>query len=197
MIERGEHDQSNGYDAIAGEFLRLREPSGVGESVVRDWARRLPTSASVLDLGCGSGVPISQCLVDEGFDVSGIDASPRMVEEYRRRFPHARVACESVEQSTFFDLTFDGVVAWGLVFLLPADAQIELIHKLGTVVNTGGRVLFTAPSPPCSWADAQTGRLSLSLGAGMYKDCLRSAGLSLVNEIEDSGQNHYYDSVKL
>jgi 2-polyprenyl-3-methyl-5-hydroxy-6-metoxy-1,4-benzoquinol methylase len=197
MIEGSEHDLSNGFDAIAEEFIKARQSSRVGESEVRAWARQLPSSATVLDLGCGNGVPVSQCLVEEGLEVYGIDASPRMVHEYRRRFPRSRVACEAVEKSSFFDLTFDGVVAWGLLFLLPADEQIELIHKMGAIVKTSGRVLFTSPSQVCSWADVQTGRLSLSLGSAMYIDVLRSAGLALANELSDSGQNHYYDAVKL
>ena len=196
MIEDREHDRSNGYDAIADEFIRVRS-SSVGESIIRAWAHQLPSSATVLDLGCGNGVPVTQSLIDEGIEVFGIDASPRMVEEYRKRFPSSRVACESVEDSSFFGRTFDGVVAWGLVFLLPADAQVALIQKMGAIVNLGGRALFTAPSQECSWTDALTGLPSRSLGAATYRATLRAAGLSLMNELEDSGQNHYYDSVKL
>ena len=197
MIEGEEQDQSNGYDAVADEFIRARLSGNVGELEVRTWSRQLPPSGSVLDLGCGNGVPVSQCLIEEGFEVFGIDASPRMVEEYRQRFPHSRIACENALSSSFFDRTFDGVVAWGLLFLLPADAQVELIHKMGAIVKSGGRVLFTAPSQVCTWADAQTGLLSLSLGAVTYRDVLRAAGLALVHELADAGENHYYDSVKL
>ena len=40
--------------------------------------------AVVLDAGCGSGAQ-AQCLLDQGAEVTGIDVSPRMVEEAGRR----------------------------------------------------------------------------------------------------------------
>jgi 2-polyprenyl-3-methyl-5-hydroxy-6-metoxy-1,4-benzoquinol methylase len=40
--------------------------------------------AIVLDAGCGSGAQ-AQWLLDQGAEVIGIDLSPRMVEEARRR----------------------------------------------------------------------------------------------------------------
>jgi len=196
MLEGLARDPSNGYDAIADDFIRSRRSGGIGASTVRDWARQLPTSGAVLDIGCGHGVPISECLFEEGLELFAVDASPRMVDAYRSRFPQARVACESVEESPFFSRTFDGVVAWGLIFLLPADSQIALIHKMGAAASPGGRVLFTSPRQVCTWADLKTDRPSISLGADVYRATLRAAGLSIVNELEDEGNNYYYDSVK-
>ena len=41
-----------------------------------------------------------------------------------------------------------------------------------------------------------TGLESRSLGAEEYKTQLHSLGLSLLNEHEDEGQNHYYEAIK-
>jgi len=49
---------------------------------VRDWARTLPRGAAVIDLGCGSGLPITKVLVSEDLNVYAIDASPSLVEAY-------------------------------------------------------------------------------------------------------------------
>jgi 2-polyprenyl-3-methyl-5-hydroxy-6-metoxy-1,4-benzoquinol methylase len=40
--------------------------------------------AVVLDAGCGSGAQ-AQWLIDQGAEVIGVDLSPRMIEEARRR----------------------------------------------------------------------------------------------------------------
>src|SRR5262245_24404339 len=130
-----ENDASNGWEAAAGKFMAAREQSRIGVAVVRTWARHLPSGASILDVGCGSGVPISQALMDDGFVVYGVDASPTLVAAFHGRFPQATVACEPAERSRFFDRRFDGVIAVGLLFLLPADVQHALILRMGAALN--------------------------------------------------------------
>lgn len=124
-----------------------------------------------------------------------------------RRIPHARgsfppelskcpVACEAVEESSFFHRQFDAVIASGLLFLLPLHVQEAVIHKVGQALNTPGRFLFTAPGVKADWVDILTGRDSTSPGAETYRAWLTASGLFLQAEFEDDGQNHYYDVVK-
>jgi 2-polyprenyl-3-methyl-5-hydroxy-6-metoxy-1,4-benzoquinol methylase len=194
-------DRSNGYEGVAVEFLagRGRAPStAVGVGAVRDWARTLPPGATVLDVGCGSGLPITKVLVDEGLNVYAIDASPTLVQAFRNNFPDIPVACEAVEDSLFFGRMFDGVIAWGLIFLLDAEEQRRLIQRVAATLVPGGRLLFTssAGTEPLVWNDAMTGLESRSLGAAEYRSELSSVGLSVIQEYEDEGQSHYYDTCK-
>jgi cyclopropane fatty-acyl-phospholipid synthase-like methyltransferase len=156
----------------------------------------LSGGATVLDLGCGTGIPISQALIEDGFNVYGVDASPKMVAAFRASFPTVPVACAAVEDSDFFGRTFDGVVAWGLFFLLDVDVQRRLIAKIASVLRRGGRLLFTAPSQSCSWSDALTGRTSISLGYEAYRKALEAEGMLLVGTWLDEGENHYYFAQK-
>jgi SAM-dependent methyltransferase len=191
-----EKDPSNGYEAVASEFVERREQSNIGVATVRMWARSLPSGASILDLGCGHGVPISMALMNDGFVIYGVDASPSLTAAFRHRFTHAHVACEAVEDSPFFGRTFDGIVAVGLMFLLPAEVQRDLIRKVALALNSGGRFLFTCPAQACTWTDVLTGRQSLSLGAEEYKAVLSVVGLTRVAEYVDEGDNHYYGACK-
>ncbi|HMI63810.1 MAG TPA: class I SAM-dependent methyltransferase, partial [Puia sp.] len=47
------------------------------------------------------------------------------------------VACESVERSSFFNRSFDGVIAVGLMFLLSEETQRTLIPKMAAALNPG------------------------------------------------------------
>ena len=191
-------DKSNGYEEIASIFIsgRGRNQGGIGASVVSDWSQMLPDGATVLDLGCGTGVPISLALIQRGFNVFGVDASSTMVKAFQARFPAVPVQCAAVEDSDFFGRTFDAVVAWGLFFLLDAGIQRRLVAKVAAVLPSGGRLLFTAPSQSCSWADAMTGRASNSLGHEAYRNALEAEGMSLVGTRRDEGGNHYYFTQK-
>ena len=101
--------------------------------------------SAILDLARGHGVPISQTLIEEGFTVFSVDASRTLIEAFRKRFHNAFVECAGVEDSEFFQRTFDGVVACGLMFLMPEDTQSLVIHKVARALNPNGRFLFTFP----------------------------------------------------
>lgn len=185
---------SNGYEAIALEYISAR--SRIGVEVVRKWARSIPKESAVLDLGCGNGVPITQTLIEERLHVYGVDASPRMIAAFQFQFPNVAVECITVEKSDFFHRSFDAVIAWGLMFLLTPESQRVLVRKVSRALVTGGRFLFTAPKSACEWLDMLTGLKSVSLGEAEYCRILNAEGLIVTSQEEDDGGNHYYFAEK-
>ena len=193
---QGTVDRANGYEREAAEFMARRTDSRIGVAEVRRWARGLPPGAVVLDLGCGHGVPMSQALMDEGCAVWGVDASPTLVTAFRARFPGVEVECGRVEDSLLFSRTFDGVLAWGLMFLLEPETQSLVLERAAAALDAGGQMLFTAPAQLCEWVDVLTGRRSASLGAEAYIRILAGAGMDLLEQYEDEGENHYFLAAK-
>ena len=190
-------DGSSGYEAvatiyIAGRGTRSRVGDSIGAAVVKAWADAFPPGATVLDLGSGPGEPSTRILQAAGLTTYAVDASPTMVAAFRERFPGVPVERNTVQASEFFNRTFTGVLAWGLVFLLDPAAQALVIEKVARALEPQGRFLFTAPRQPLEWLDAMTGRRSQSLGAHTYERLLRDAGLTWVAAAEDEGENHYY-----
>lgn len=186
-------DRANGYESVAAQYIAGRGTGGtIGVRQVRDWAATLVPGGTVLDVGCGPGYPITQVLVDAGFHVYGVDASPSMVAAFSARFPEVDVVCEPVETSTFFGRTFDGVIAWGLLFLLRPAVQERVIRKVARALAPNGRFVFTAPRQAAEWNDAMTGLPSVSLGADRYQHVVHAAGLTLIGEAEDEGESHYF-----
>jgi SAM-dependent methyltransferase len=198
MRDERQSDQdepSQGYEVRADEFA-ARRSSHIGVPQVTAWASTLPQGAAVLDLGCGTGVPISETLIQAGCSMYAIDASPRMVAAFQARFPDVPAVCEPIEQSAMFGRTFDGAIAWGVMFLLAENIQAEIIRRVSRALRTGGSFLFTAPFQTCTWTDSLTGRPSVSLGAETYRHLLTAAGLTVVREYQDDGGNYYYESRK-
>ena len=190
-------DGSNGYEGIAdlyiaGRGTRARVGDSVGAAVVKAWAEAFPAGATVLDLGSGPGEPSTRILQEAGLTTYAVDASPTMVAAFRERFPGVPIERNTVQASEFFNRTFSGVLAWGLLFLLEPAAQALVIEKVARALEPRGRFLFTAPRLPLEWLDAMTGRRSQSLGEHAYEQLLRDAGLRWVAAAEDEGENHYY-----
>jgi SAM-dependent methyltransferase len=191
------NDGSNGYEGIASIYIagrgtRPRVGDAVGAAVVRAWAQAFPSGSTVLDLGAGPGEPGTRILQEAGLATYAVDASSTMVAAFRVRFPAVPIEHNTVEASAFFDRTFDGVLAWGLLFLLPPKAQALVLEKVARALKPGGRFLFTAPKEPLDWLDGMTELPSRSLGAPTYERLLRDAGLAWVGDAYDEGENYYY-----
>src|SRR3989440_9838904 len=161
-------DRSNGYEAVSEEFLERRGSSftrstAIGAKEVRKWARTLPRSSSVIDMGCGPGFPITAVLVEEGLQVFGVDAAPSFVAAFQRNLPGIPIVCESVLESRLFDRAFDAVLSIGLMFLFKAEEQDRLIQRFAKILVPGGRLLFTSTAKRAGWNHGLTGLQSVSL----------------------------------
>jgi 2-polyprenyl-3-methyl-5-hydroxy-6-metoxy-1,4-benzoquinol methylase len=198
MASVSTNDKSNGYEEMeemAEHFMASRNPN-IGVANIRSWSRARSTGSSVLDLGCGNGIPISKVLIEEGLDVYGVDASEKMICAFCSEFPHAHAVCAAVEDSDLYQREFDAVLAWGLFFLLAPELQRHVMRKVAKALKPQGKFLFTAPTQVLTWKDALTGRESFSLGRDGYLQLLKENGLVLNGEQTDEGDNHYYLSSK-
>jgi cyclopropane fatty-acyl-phospholipid synthase-like methyltransferase len=120
-------------------------------SIERQWldrfVRLLPPGATVLDLGCGSGVPVARHLIERGLHVTGVDSSPTLISLCRSRF---RDRDWLVADMRTLDLgkTFDGLVAWDSFFhLSPAD-QRSMFSVFRKHAGPGSALLFTSGHAP-------------------------------------------------
>ena len=191
-------DKSNGYERVASLFLKGRgiATDGIGKTAVKNWVQTLQPGSVILDIGCGTGIPVSKVLVDAGMTVYGIDASPTLAGTFHRNFPDLPIACEAAEESAFFGRQFDGIISIGLMFLLPAETQMLLIGKAAAALKPGGKFLFTATHDPHTWIDIMTDMPSISLGAERYRHLLAASGLTVIEEFTDEGENYYFNTLR-
>lgn len=181
------------YDQIAEWYTTVRNPE-VGVSDVAAFARELPRHAKVLDLGCGDGIPISRRLAQEGFQLLGLDSSPEMMVRYRVNFPGGSTQCKRIEEAHFAATSFDGVVAWGVVFHLAEAEQITLLRQVSDWLKPGGRFMFTSGGT----AGVSEGEMNgvafryTSLGANAYRRLLEQVGMCVENDYSDAWDNYVY-----
>lgn len=185
------------YNQIAAWYVATRNPT-VGVPDLAAFARRLPPRARVLDLGCGAGIPISQFLTREGFDVVALDSSPEMIARYRANFPDVPVRCERVEEADFPAASFEAVVAWGVLFHLSEAGQRTVMEKVADWLRPGGWFLFTSGDAEDTTESEMNGVTFqyVSLGMSGYRDVLEKAGLRLDASYHDEWDNYVYVAEK-
>jgi len=97
----------------------------------------LPKGAYILDLGSGTGKPYVKLLVERGFNVLGIDISPRMVELARKYVPQAEFVELSITDIEYEDL-FDGVFSSYTMLLLNPPLFEDVAKRIVRSLKKGG-----------------------------------------------------------
>jgi SAM-dependent methyltransferase len=103
----------------------------------------LPPRPSVLDIGCGSGEPMSRYLIDRGSDVTGVDSAPEMIAMCRDRYP--RQTWRVADMRTLsLDHTFGGILAWDSFFHLRHDDQRRMFPVFRAHAAPLAALMFTS-----------------------------------------------------
>ena len=92
----------------------------------RPWHDRfvalLPHGSSVLDLGCGPGVPVARHMAAQGLKITGVDSSPTFIALCRERLPdHDWILADM--RTLSLGRKFNGILAWDSFFHLKPDDQ--------------------------------------------------------------------------
>src|SRR5712692_8745566 len=77
-----------GYEQAAERYLAQRDRFA-STPYLDLLAARLQPGATILDVGCGAGMPIDRYLLERGFRVTGLDISEKQIELARRHVPRA------------------------------------------------------------------------------------------------------------
>jgi SAM-dependent methyltransferase len=124
-IDRGRSLQERGW---LDRFLSQVRPEG-----------------TVLDVGCGMGEPMARYIIQRGFDVVGMDASPSLIGLCRARFPDSEWLVADMRE---LDLgrRFDGVLAWDSFFHLGMEDQRGMFPRFAAHAQSGAPLMFTTGS---------------------------------------------------
>jgi SAM-dependent methyltransferase len=102
----------------------------------------LEPQARVLDLGCGTGTPIAEHLVEKGFRVVGVDQSEKMLEIARLAVPEAEFVHRDMIDVELAD-GFGAAIAWDSIFHVERKHHSDIFHKLAQSLEHGGRLLLS------------------------------------------------------
>lgn len=129
-----------GYDRCVAAYREARshEPGPELEILTR----QLEDGASILDIGCGTGIPYTRALAQQ-FNVTGVDSSNEMIKQARANVPKESFIHGDVMSVEFPSLSFNGAVAFYSVFHIPREEHPELFRRVYDWPQAGGYLLCT------------------------------------------------------
>ncbi|KAJ7634494.1 S-adenosyl-L-methionine-dependent methyltransferase [Roridomyces roridus] len=131
-LENPKSHVEQGYDLVADKYLAWSgpRPTTTRMNYIADLVTKLPPGASVLELGCGAGVPATQTLISHGLAVTGNDISASQIELARQHIPSATLIHGDMLTLSFEPETFDAVLGFYSIFHLPKEEQALMIEKI-------------------------------------------------------------------
>jgi SAM-dependent methyltransferase len=182
------------YERHAHDFATDRGRALAGEEDwLRQFTRLLPPTATILDIGCGSGEPIARYLIEKGFAVTGVDPSPTLISLCRERFPDRTWHVADMRHLAL-GTTFGGLLAWDSFFhLTPAD-QREMFAVFKRHAANGAALMFTSGGSLGESIGSYHGDplYHASLSPEEYESLLDASGFRIVAHVtEDPTCGHH------
>jgi SAM-dependent methyltransferase len=176
------------YERHASAWVgaRLREAHLYERSWFDRFCGLLPPHGSVLDLGCGAGVPIAQHLLENGFAVTGVDSSAAMIAMFQARFPSQDAL---VQDMRHLDLSrrFCGILAWDSFFHLSPNDQERMFPLFRAHAAPRAALMFTSGTTRGELVGHLEGEplYHASLDASEYTDLLAGQGFDVVAHVQE------------
>ncbi|RUR16032.1 class I SAM-dependent methyltransferase [Legionella sp. km535] len=154
MTNRNKEHVYQVYDDLIDWFDNARTKDlKMEKSYLNLIQKHLSLNSKILDVGCGTGEPLAQFLINAGYIVTGIDASKRMIERCKQRFPKGKWLLADM-RTLDLNEQFHAVIAWHSFFHLSHDDQRRTLKLLASYVHQNGLLIFTSgPEYGEVWSD--------------------------------------------
>jgi ubiquinone/menaquinone biosynthesis C-methylase UbiE len=171
-----------GYDLVSRAYRADDADDGVYAEWLVMLEQRVAPGSSVLDLGCGCGVPVARRLARR-YSVTGVDFSPVQIARARELVPDAKFVCADMTTLGYPDESFGAITCLYALIHLPLEEQPPLLRHVRRWLRPGG--LFVASVGHQAWTGLQKDWLGVSGGdmwwshtdAATYRRWLEDAGL--------------------
>jgi cyclopropane fatty-acyl-phospholipid synthase-like methyltransferase len=142
LIETQNDGNRKAYNSIAEQWSEAREEQDISEVVV-EFAGKIKRGGKILDIGCGTGYPIAKYFSDNGFMVTGIDISEKLLQRAIDR----NIKNAEFQLCDFFNFKpvekYDGIIAFDSFFHFEKEKQDKIYAMVSGWMEKGSRILFT------------------------------------------------------
>ena len=129
------------YDRVADHWAATRDRS-LFEKAALQAALAGQLGARVLDLGCGTGLPIAEWFAHQGCLVTGVDGSAPMLRHFRTNLPGAGAVHADMRRLVLRE-RFDVILGWDSFFHLSKPDQRAMFAVFEAHAARGARLLLT------------------------------------------------------
>ena len=181
MTARASRSVVDLYQRQGAAWAALRTTRLVEAKWLDRFCTLLPGGTAILDIGCGSGLPIARDLTRRGFDVTGMDAAETMLVLFRQNLPDMTAHRCDMRQLAL-GRRFAGLLAWDSFFHLSPDEQRGMFPRFAAHANPDAALMFTSGNAEGAAIGALEGEPLYhgSLDPEEYRTLLNANGFDVV-----------------
>lgn len=146
----------------------------------------IPQYSEILDLGCGSGKPIADYLIQHDHKITGVDSSDVMIEMAGQNFPEQHWL-QADMRTVEFDQKFNAILAWDSFFHLIPNDQRQMFRQFARFAQQGTVLMFSSgPSHGEAIGDLFGDALyHASLAPEEYRALLKQSGFKVIKMVAE------------
>ncbi len=131
------------YDGFAETYESNRGSFDISTLLEGFYTSLASEEGHLLDLGCGSGEPVARFFIDNGWQVTGLDFSRRMIELAKKCVPEMNGLHGDIVEVDFEPESFTAISATYSLFHISSKLHFPLFEKIYGWLKPGGKILFT------------------------------------------------------
>ncbi|MCP4633132.1 MAG: class I SAM-dependent methyltransferase [candidate division Zixibacteria bacterium] len=121
------------------------EPKSEDFLKYKSWTDELsylvPEKSSILELGCGCGIPVTK-LLSEKYKVTGVDFSDVQIGRAKQLVPDADFICNDICEQEFSEESFNAIVCLYTIIHIPLDEHQKLLNNMFRWLKSEGYLLI-------------------------------------------------------
>jgi len=130
------------YNQVAAAYNRNRQELK-STKYLNKLLTLLPPQSSVLDLGCGAGIPVDTTLTAKGHLVTGLDISKTQISLARKNCPRGDFQLKDISSLKPRQYAVAAVVSFYAIFHIPREKHSQLLQTINSFLPIGGYLLLT------------------------------------------------------
>ncbi|EID99754.1 class I SAM-dependent methyltransferase [Leptospira licerasiae] len=141
-VEKFEGERAQVYERRIGKMIPFY--SGIMELVAIYLLENTPEKGKILSVGCGTGADFSKLLkiFPDRFSITGLDPSPEMIEQARKKFPQLKFICGTVGELPPAEEYDSATLLFVLHFLPDTGDKLSLLKEICSRLKKGGSLIL-------------------------------------------------------
>lgn len=178
-----------------GVFNRLKHKiNNLEIFMFKEFMREIPKNASILDLGCGVGVPYDKFLTKRKYKITGIDFTKKHIDMAKKLVRKATFI-EGDFTKCIFKKKFDAIISFYAIFHVPRSEHIKLFKKIHSLLKKNGTILITLGVESIKRNTANfvgSKMMWSSYSIERNKQLLEKTGFKIIKAIEDYEKHEHH-----